>query len=134
MALFGQGMLSRMEETCGELQDQVEGGQKLVYSLSALGNPPYTLCTQNRICSSKSGHIFVVNGFVQKVNPVDLAASAAGWRPLDQGYTVDRESGRGEGAGPAALKFFNMYRDVQSGTAQAIVVNQTHPEPLVLLA
>ena len=134
LALFAQGVRSRLEETSGELEAQVESGQKLAYSLSSLAGSLNSLCAQNKVLSPQPGHSFVTNGdFEQAGDPAEVDL-ALGWRPLGQGYELDRDCGRQKSAGPVALKLSNKSRGLQSGASQDVVVNQTHPEPLVLSA
>ena len=133
LALFAQGVRSRLEDTRAELQTEVEGGHKLAYSLSAVANSLTSLCAKHKVLSPHPGASFVENGGFE-LEGGGAEAPAAGWLPLGNGYAVDRDCGRAESAGPAALKLSNKQRGVQSGAAQEVVVNQTHPEPLVLSA
>jgi hypothetical protein len=85
------------------------------------------------VLSPHPGASFVANGGFEQGGE-NVEAPAASWLPLGNGYTVDRNCGREEAAGPAALKLSNKQRGLQSGAAQEIAVNQSHPEPLVLSA
>ena len=48
LALFAQGVPSRLEDTRAELQTEVEGGHKLAYSLSAVANSLTSLCANTQ--------------------------------------------------------------------------------------
>ena len=62
LALFAQGVRSRLEDTRAELEAEVEGGHKLAYSLSAVANSLTSLCAKHKVLSPHPGASFVANG------------------------------------------------------------------------